>query len=777
MRLRGLLVTALLWACAEAQQQTGELRIEVTDPTGAALRASGEIRGDAVHVAQKFTTNAAGRWTIQPLPLGVYRLTIERPGFEPYSGTVEIRSNLPVERHITLGIAAVETTVQVRAPDTLLNPDQTGAVQDIGGTQLNTRATSTAGRDVINLVDQQPGWLLEANGVLHPRGFEYGVQYVVDGVPMFENRSPVFAPAFDVEEFQSIAVRTGGYPAEYGHQLGGVIEITTERPTRPGLQGKATLEGGSFDSLSAALSMQYVLGRNVFGATGDGFLTNRYLDPPVQQNYTNHGSGADVSAQWERDWNDRNRTRILFQHNQTGFLVPNELVQQQAGQRQDRDAGETSGQISYMHLFSPSVLFDLRGSARDVTAGLWSNPESIPIAPAQERGFRQAYTSGAVSVHAGRHDIKFGAEALFRSIHENFRYVITAYDIAGSQIFDAETPASFAFSDRRQDREQAAFIQDQIRFGSLTVNAGVRWDHYSLLVNEHAASPRLAAAWQVPHAGLVLRASYDRIFQTPAIENLLLASSAAALGLNQSGIALPVRPGRGNFWEAGFTKALASHVRLEASYFRRDMRNFADDNLLLNTGISFPIAFASAQISGEEVKVDVPRWGPVSGFIAYTNMQARGRLPVTGGLFLEDGAAALLASTDTFPVTQDQRNTVRAQFRYELTPRVWFGAGAEYGSGLPVEIDPDTNISSLVEQYGQHIVDQVNFARGRTRPNFSLDLSAGAQIWKREKRGARIQADIFNVTNRLNVIDFAGLFSGTAIGAPRWAAVRLTVDF
>ena len=40
-----------------------------------------------------------------------------------------------------------------------------------------------------------------------------------------------------------------------------------------------------------------------------------------------------------------------------------------------------------------------------------------------------------------------------------------------------------------------------------------------------------------------------------------------------------------------------------------------------------------------------------------------------------------------------------------------------------------------------------------------------------------MQADIFNLTGRLNVINFSGLFSGTALGVPRSYALRLQTEF
>jgi len=56
-------------------------------------------------------------------------------------------------------------------------------------------------------------------------------------------------------------------------------------------------------------------------------------------------------------------------------------------------------------------------------------------------------------------------------------------------------------------------------------------------------------------------------------------------------------------------------------------------------------------------------------------------------------------------------------------------------------------------------------------------LSASVAIVKTSARSVHIQADVLNLTNRLNVIDFAGLFSGTALAPPRSLAVRLRTEF
>jgi hypothetical protein len=141
-------------------------------------------------------------------------------------------------------------------------------------------------------------------------------------------------------------------------------------------------------------------------------------------------------------------------------------------------------------------------------------------------------------------------------------------------------------------------------------------------------------------------------------------------------------------------------------------------------------------------------------------------------LFLE-GAAELLRSKASFPVTQDQRNTAHGRVRYEVRPRVWLAMGASYGSGLPIELDEAVDVNQLIAQYGAGVVDRVNFARGRVRPSFSIDASAGVDVWRHDSRWLRVQGDVLNVAGRLNVINFASLFSGTALAAPRMWQVRV----
>jgi hypothetical protein len=751
-----------------AQRGTGELRMAVVDSTGSGLEASGSLLNQSIQLKQAFITDNQGRYIARNLPFGVYRLNIARPGFGSSSTLLEIRSEVPLEYKVTLSVAVIETSVVVKDSATLLDPHHTAPTYYVGEETLHDRRASTPARAVLDLIDMQPGWLVEANGVLHPRGAEYNTQYVVDGFPVVDNRSPAFAPGFEVDEIQSMNVRTAGYPAEYGRKLGGVIEVTTAEDTRPGWHGSAALNAGSFSTASGYASAQYARGSTVAGVSVDSAHTERYLDPPVEENFTNKASGGGASAHFGTDWSEKNRLRVSVASSRAGFLVPDERLQAEAGQRQDRHNEETSGQVSYQRTLAPWLLATVRAMVRDLSAELWSNPLSTPILADQQRGFRESYVGGAVSAHHGIHEVKAGGEAIRTSVHENF-----GYQIKDPTFFPQDVPPVFQFAGRRSGLEGSAFVQDLVQAGHWTFSAGVRWDGYRLLVRDSAISPRVGIAWYWPRAGLVLRASYDRAFEIPAIENLLLASSAAAQRLTGTGTGLPVHPSRGNFYEAGLSKSLFGRMRLDASYFERRIRDFFDDDLLLNTGVNFPISFASAEIHGAEAKLEIPRWGPISGFVSYSNMAGTGRLPITGGLFLEDNVAELLHSTASFPVTQDQRNTAHARFRYQIAPRVWAALGASYASGLPVELNGGVDLNQLIAQYGGRVVRRINFDRGRVRPSSSVDASVGVDLWRHDSRSVRLQGDVVNLTNRLNVINFAGLFSGTALAAPRMASVRI----
>jgi hypothetical protein len=785
------MIAWMLFWCAlpvYCQSNRGELRLKVTDPSGLGVKTTVLIVSEANQYRNSLTTTEQGTLDLQRLPFGVYQLEITQAGFLPMSETMEIRTSIATEHTIQLKLPSLNQSVTVSAADTLIDPDQPGAVSQIGSDTIEHRLSSLPGRSLQDLVNSQPGWLYEGNAVLHPRGSEYQTQFVVDGVPLTDNRSPSFGNEIEADDVQSMSIYTAGIPAEYGRKMGGVVEVNTIQDSDPGLHGQVVLSGGSFDTAGAFASAQYVWGKNTLSGSASGAMTGHYLNPVVPQNFSNTGTTGDFSLRYARKLTPKDRLSLSARHELARYDIPNELVQQEphltpldptlppGSQRQNADNFETMGIVTYEHIFSPNVVADLYGMVRDTSNDFYSNTYATPILVTQHNWFREGYFRGVVTAVHGRHEFKFGVESDNTYLNENFGFIIT-----DPTQFDPGTPSPFSFAANRRDLEQSAFVQDLVHLGNWTISAGLRWDHYQLILNRQAVDPRISIARYFPSAGLVVHASYDRVFQTPSNENILLSSSTAATMLNPVSLQLPVEPSEGNYYEAGVTKDFFGKVKLDANYFRRLVNNYADDDQIDNTTISYPIAFRKAIIYGAEAKLAVPDWHGVSGFLSYSYIVGQAWFPVTGGLFLGDDA--VIPTTGHLPDSQDQRNTLRGRVRYQVAPRFWVAGGIQYDTGLPFDFQcPDGEtlpqcIAGVAATYGQQVVDRINFARGRIYPAFQVNVSAGADVYKSERFNVRLQADGQNLTNVLNVIDFGGLFSGNAIGPSRSFALRLTTTF
>jgi hypothetical protein len=793
------------------QTNSGELRLAVRDPNGRAVHAQVELVSEANQYRSTFATDDEGDVDARRLPYGMYQVQVQATSFAPASETVAIRSALPVERKIQLKLVPVTESVTVQATGTLIDPYRAGSVNQMGLETIQNRLTSLPGRSIQDLIDTEPGWLYEGNAVLHPRGSEYQTQFVIDGIPLTDNRSPGFGPSIEANNIQSMSIYTAGIPAQYGRSLGGVVAINTIQNEVPGWHGEFNLLGGSYATGGMETQDEYTRGKNTVGLSGAGNMTGHYLNTPAAQNFTNNGTTADFSLNFERQFTEKDHLTMIASHELARYEIPNELVQESGGyvpngknrdgcsgpdpagdncvsipggQLETSDNFETMGIISYEHIFSSNTMGALRGMSRDNSLDFYSNPASWPVNVTQHNDFKDIYFNGSITADRDHQEWKTGMQTDNKFLHENLSYLIPDCADANDPqcpfnvgVIDAAA-TSFAFAASRPDLEQAAYVQDGIQLGNWSIDAGIRWDHYQLIVNKNAVSPRVAMGRYFPSAGMKIHGSWDHVFQTPSFENLILSSSPQAQALDTSVpiVQLPVEPGQGNYYEVGAEKALFSKLRVDCNVYRRDVDNYADDAQIFSTGISFPIAFRKAIIYGAEAKLEVHQWGRFSGFASYSYMVGNVWNPVTGGLFLGgDAIDAATQLTGHSPDSQDQRNTVRDRVRYQISPRVWVALGSDYNTGLPFQANE--TVEQDVAEYGQAVVNHLNFDRGRIHPYFTQNATASADLYQREKVKVRLQADGENLSNAMEVIDFGGLFSGNAIGPTRSVMFRLTTTF
>src|SRR3974390_2864760 len=117
---------------AAAQHDRGELQIDVRDPQGATLSASGALISEGNQFHLNFAIGDDGRYAAQDLAFGVYRVSVSHSGFVPAVQLVEIRSSVPQHLSLTLGLKPVETQMQVSETGTLVDPSRTSVVYTVG---------------------------------------------------------------------------------------------------------------------------------------------------------------------------------------------------------------------------------------------------------------------------------------------------------------------------------------------------------------------------------------------------------------------------------------------------------------------------------------------------------------------------------------------------------------------------------------------------------------------------------------------------------------------
>jgi len=329
----------------------------------------------------------------------------------------------------------------------------------------------------------------------------------------------------------------------------------------------------------------------------------------------------------------------------------------------------------------------------------------------------------------------------------------------------------------------SGWTQNQIRWNRFQFALGLRWDAYRFLSRGNQWQPRIGVSYLVPRTGTVLRASYNRTYQTPPNENLLLSNSEepaplvdpavrAALG----GVAVPIRPERQNFYEVGIQQPVAGRFSVQASFYHKNARDQQDNNSFFNTPIVFPTSLARIRVNGVEGRVVAPTWKGFSGTLSFTHARAVSTPPFTGGLFIGNDAVAAL-SAGPFLIDHDQKLAVHGVLHY--THRAgWFATWTtRYDSGLvinpsdPDEVAADPDYSDLLPY-----IDLAGDPP-RSRPRTIADMAAGYRRSVDERARWEVGIHLTNVSGATAVYTFQSLFAGTRIVQPRTVSARLRLFF
>lgn len=791
------MVTFVLSMSVIAQNRVGTVQGTVKDPNGALVSgATVTITQPVTGYHQTTQSNSDGSFKLVNVPFNTYKVRVEFSGFQATEESIDLESTVPENVDIALSISATSETVTVSTDNSVVvEADRTTSDTDLNQTILERPISAAPSRAIESMVSSAPGFVTDDNGRMHPRGSESQVQYVVDGIPVTDNMSAIFSTSLDARTLRTVEILTGGIPAEFGDRLAGVINVNTRSGLEGPTQGGLALSGGSFST--GEISADFATHTKRFG-----FLTNlstttsqRYLDPPSINNFHNFGRTGKGFFRLDYQFDQNNTLRSVITFGGSNFQVPNRLVQEIAGQDQRQKLRDNSQNITFQHIFSPNSVGQISLFNRGSHARLFSNASSTPVVGLQDRTLRNYGGIGSISLTRGSHNIKFGGQVTITPLNENFSFYPTVVfddivdengNVFPNPINNFNAAHPFAFAGKKTGRTLSTYVQDRFTvFKNFTLDAGVRYDNYRLLVSEQALSPRVGVAYFIPRTQTTLHASYNRLFQPPPPENLLLASSPEAAAISPIAVlqgvttAQPILPDKEHAFEVGAQQLLTKYFRGSVTLYQKRIQNFSDKDQFFETGVIFPITISSGRVTGEEIHIESTDIRGFRANVSYANARAYGVTPINGGLFLGEDTQSLQVPGLIFANDHDQRNEAQFQLSYNHRPSgLYTSFSGRYDSGVPADVEPGTTLAAFVGQgFDPRLYNEIDFQRGRVRPRTILDFSIGADLRQKERVSVNLQFNVQNLTNQLFLYNFESVFSGTHVGNPRLFSGRLALRF
>lgn len=723
-------------------------------------------------------TDASGAFTLADVPAGDYRLEANGSGLGARA-SVAVRSASPVAVTLTLAVQSLTVHIVEYGHEPLSPQGQTLAAE-----QLDAMAARLDSRALPQALAARPGWAEEDNGLLHVRGVDDGLLYVEDGIPVYDRVDVAFGLPPSLAGAGTVSITTGHTPAQFGLKSGAVIAVDSP-PAPQRWLGDAQAGSGSSALANSSASAGGPLrhGVDLFAAT-TAERSSRFLDPVHPDNLHNTGGVAAGSARLRAALPGDGQLAALGRLGRSRYDVPHGDDQDEAGQDQRQRITQRAGSLAWQQPFTVSAV-QLGGYVRRVDARLLPSTADTPLTAASQRRHDRQGLLASWSRLVGRHRITVGGEAARLSLREDFTFAVTDDDAGDlSATARAFTPARpFLFNDRVARSQWSGFAQDRVAAGPLSLDLGIRYDRTALLVEASQWSPRLGAGLDLPALASSLRLSFNRFFQPPQAEHLLLASSEAARALSpfadgddlESGGAA-IEPERQTAWEVGWEQRLPASLTLDVAAWHRRVENYADPNVFFGTTIVFPNSVAKGTARGLDVRLMLPARRGWSASASYSLSKVEQEGPINGGLFLEDDIDELGPGV-TFTPDHDQRHVGAATVSWTPPAGRWSAsAQARYASGTPLEVGEldDDDLADLLERPGADLID---VDRGRVKPRLVVDVTAWARLLRAGRAQLSLGASVLNAFNRRYAFNFGNPFSGTHFGAPRQFRVDLSASF
>lgn len=787
-----LLILTVPWQARA--QATAQLSGTVVDPLGAPVSgANVRLTNFLTGFERQTTTRSGGSFQIVNVPFQTYELQVSHSGFATHTQAVQLRSNVPVLIPVQLSLATQQEAIDVSLVEriTLIDTEATGTRTELNRAAIEQMPVQAGARGLEGILLNFPGFAANANGAVHPRGAHNQMTYVVDGMPISDQFTGSFATSIDPSMVQSLELYTGDIPPDYGSKVSGVANITTHSGFDGGgdFFGMLELGAAQFDTGSAILQLGGAGEKLGYFGSVSAVKSNRFLDSPSLDNLHNGGNAERGFLRLDYHATPKDSLRVSLLAGRSSFQLANLRSQHLNGQQQRRHLRDAAVSLGWVRLISPSTTFDSTTSYRTTVAQLFPSPGDTPVTASLARHLSTFSTFNRFNLLRGRHHWKIGFDYQYFPVSENFFFAITdsGFNPPVSPDFNPNLAPFdltrgggwFRFSDKGTGQLQTVFLQDRIKLGRFQLNLGGRYDRYRFLTVGSQFQPRLGVAYHLRETGTVLRASYNRNYQTPPNENLLLSNSLASGRLappdvrrDLSGGVILIGPQRQNVYEVGLQQRLADRASLNAVFFHKDSRDLQDNDNFLNTGIIFPTSLARSNVNGFETRLTLPEIHRFGGSVSTTHYHVVVTPPFTGGLFL--GSAALdLLSEGPFVIDHDQKLAVSGLLTYRPRRNWWTSWQVRYDSGLVPNPSDPAQVARDPDYFDQLPLVNLTSDPPRVKARTILDATVGYRRIRGDRRVWDLVFQAANLTNRTALYNFQSVFVGTRVVQPRTLSAKV----
>ncbi len=486
---------------------------------------------------------------------------------------------------------------------------------------------------------QAPDVVQDSFGQIHVRADHNDLQYRLNGIILPEGIS-VFSQTLSPWLISSLKLITGALPAEYGLRTAGIIDLSTNSGLlTPG--GEVSVYGGSHSTFQPAAEYGGSDGKYTYYVTGSYKQDNLGIESPNGSSNPIHDHTTQIQGfgYFENIVDSNDRASLILGISDNEFQIPNQEGLQPTlglnvnGQTEflSNDLNETQHElaeyaiVSWQHSagalnwqtslsarytslhFEPDWVGDIlyNGIAQDAfksdTAVGWQTDASYKLGDAN-------------TVRAGlyyQHD----------SSKSDTSSQVVETNADGLPVSDYAVPVSIIDNGTQVQQIQSVYLQDEWNpLSPLTINYGLRYDHYSAYSSGGQLSPRLNIVWEFP-TDTTLHGGYSRYFTPPPFELIgseTFTKFAGTSAVPPGSVTQDTAPiaERANYYDLGVQqKLLDKTLTLGVDSFYEQSQHLIDEGQFGAPIILTPFNYRYGLIGGVEFTANYS----INNFAAYLN--------------------------------------------------------------------------------------------------------------------------------------------------------------